>query len=419
MSKIICDVCGTSYPETATQCPICGCVRPGDMRVVAGDTNEPETQAAGNYTYVKGGRFSKSNVKKRTRAAQVVPGETTDQSQEPAKEASKKDTPLIITVVVLILAIIAVVAYIAVRVFFPGTLIGGSDASTNGTSQSADASSSETTQTTVLEIPCAAITLSKTVIEFDKAGAALLLNVTTDPANTTDEIEFASTDANVATVTQDGKVVAVGPGQAIITVTCGQAAAECRVACNFEGETPTETTSSETYSTDDFKFNRKDFTLTRKGDSHILYAGDIPVESITWTTDDASVATIENGKVVAVGSGTTTVYGEYGGVKLSCVVRCAKSVGTAETSSSNTSENNGTQSTSYSISKTDVTINVGEEFTIQLLDSDRKAVSVTWTVEKADICSVSGNTVKGLASGTTKVSVTYEGVTYTCTVRVR
>ena len=25
MSKIICDICGTTYPETAECCPICGC----------------------------------------------------------------------------------------------------------------------------------------------------------------------------------------------------------------------------------------------------------------------------------------------------------------------------------------------------------------------------------------------------------
>ena len=25
MSKIICDVCGTRYPDSAGQCPICGC----------------------------------------------------------------------------------------------------------------------------------------------------------------------------------------------------------------------------------------------------------------------------------------------------------------------------------------------------------------------------------------------------------
>ena len=34
MNKVVCDLCGTSYPETATQCPICGCVRPADAVTV-------------------------------------------------------------------------------------------------------------------------------------------------------------------------------------------------------------------------------------------------------------------------------------------------------------------------------------------------------------------------------------------------
>ena len=61
MSKIICDVCGTSYPESANQCPICGCVRSGDAVTVRGDTNNTEVNTTGSYTYVKGGRFSKAN----------------------------------------------------------------------------------------------------------------------------------------------------------------------------------------------------------------------------------------------------------------------------------------------------------------------------------------------------------------------
>ena len=35
MSKIICDVCGTRYPETAEQCPICG-----HIRTAAGKTDQ-------------------------------------------------------------------------------------------------------------------------------------------------------------------------------------------------------------------------------------------------------------------------------------------------------------------------------------------------------------------------------------------
>ena len=119
MSKIICDVCGTSYPESATQCPICGCVRSVDARVVAGSTNDVEAQSSGTYTYVKGGRFSKANVKKRNKGMAVTPVETTRQDMPDARENGKKDVGIVITTVFLLLAIVAVVIYIAVRFFGP------------------------------------------------------------------------------------------------------------------------------------------------------------------------------------------------------------------------------------------------------------------------------------------------------------
>ena len=65
MNKVICDVCGTDYPETATQCPICGCARGDAGQTSAGNASEEEARS---YTYVKGGRFSKSNVRKRLKA---------------------------------------------------------------------------------------------------------------------------------------------------------------------------------------------------------------------------------------------------------------------------------------------------------------------------------------------------------------
>ena len=63
MSKIICDVCGTAYPDTASQCPICGCARPDHPQAAAGNSAGEQVDAGGGYTYVKGGRFSKSNVR--------------------------------------------------------------------------------------------------------------------------------------------------------------------------------------------------------------------------------------------------------------------------------------------------------------------------------------------------------------------
>ena len=79
MSKIICDVCGTSYPETGTQCPICGCVRSSDAVTISGDTNEALVQAP-TYTYVRGGRYSKTNVKKRNAGKPIYNAEPTQRT---------------------------------------------------------------------------------------------------------------------------------------------------------------------------------------------------------------------------------------------------------------------------------------------------------------------------------------------------
>ena len=50
MSKIICDVCGTSYPDTAEQCPICGCSRDAAADLLKDDLlldGEPEGGQSG------------------------------------------------------------------------------------------------------------------------------------------------------------------------------------------------------------------------------------------------------------------------------------------------------------------------------------------------------------------------------------
>ena len=44
MGKIICDICGTSYPDTAQQCPICGCTREAAAQMLGEDFLLDETE---------------------------------------------------------------------------------------------------------------------------------------------------------------------------------------------------------------------------------------------------------------------------------------------------------------------------------------------------------------------------------------
>ena len=441
MSKIICDVCGTSYPETATQCPICGCVRSVDAKIVAGNTNETEAQTASSYTYVKGGRFSKSNVKRRNKGKAAAPVETFVEEEQPANENGGKDAGIVITTIFLLLAITAVVIYIAVRFFGPvlfgndfvqtkpttavvetqDTTVGTQDTVDGQTQPTVDeqtqATVPETTEATLATVPCTEITLSKTEITFESEGAALLLNVTASPEDTTDIVQFLSADDSVATVSEDGKITAVGKGETVIIVTCGTAVAECKVICNIE-EAEEETTEPETSTDAALTFNREDFTLNSKGQTWKLYTGDIAANQITWTSDDEKVATIKDGVVTAVGSGMTTVYGEYGGTKLSCVVRCSEAMGKADTTVAETEATTATNKGNYTISHEDVSVYVGDTFDLVLKDEIGDPVEVSWTASDSSICSVSGNTVTANATGMITVSTSVDGAVYSCIVRV-
>ena len=75
-----------------------------------------------------------------------------------------------------------------------------------------------------------ALTLNKTDFTLSKAGATYRLRAQTALSST---ITFASSDEAVATVDAKGVVTAVAPGTAVITVTQGEATAQCTVRCSW------------------------------------------------------------------------------------------------------------------------------------------------------------------------------------------
>ena len=439
MSKIICDVCGTSYPDTATQCPICGCVRPGDAQSVPGDTADKDS---GNYTYVKGGRFSKSNVRKRNKANAVVSVNVVSDAPKNGHTEKRTSAGLVIAAVVLLLAIIAVVIYIALRFFMPDFI----DPGKNDTS-GAMYDTTGSVMTTEGTVPCEGITLDVEAIMLDKKGSARMLYVTVQPDNVTDEVIYTSDNEDVVAVSADGKVTAVGSGTANITVSCGQFSAKCIVECTFEEatvDTTAETTDATTDSTaaanTEFMLNRKDITFGYKGESWMIYDGSVGLTDIKWSTDNEAVATIENGKVVAAGPGMTTVYAEYDGTKVSCVIRCnftdeSQSSGVGGTGGvtedgGGVSEDGGTtnsgtpMSGSYKLynpfgNAEDVSIKTGESFSLQLVDGSGNQVSgASWSSSNDKCSTVSGGTITGVSPGIATITATLNGQSYSCTVRV-
>ena len=71
-------------------------------------------------------------------------------------------------------------------------------------------------------VPCTAISLSPSTLSFDTAEETAQLTASLTPNNTTDEVLWASSDENIATVSDDGLVTIHGLGTATITATCGE-----------------------------------------------------------------------------------------------------------------------------------------------------------------------------------------------------
>ena len=353
MSKIICDVCGTSYPDTADQCPICGCVRSVETASFSEEITERSELRSGTYIYTKGGRFSKSNVGKRNqnKAASAALSETDGDASD---VQTRKDRGLIIAILALLVAIIGVVAFIVVRYLKPEA---GSDDVVGTTSavQTTEPTTVATTEPTTEPattapteplIPCEEISLANAVIEFDTAGDSVLLNISFTPVDTNEPLILTSSDESVAKVSDAGVVTAVSGGEAVITVSCGAATAECRVVCTFEGAIePTEETTEPTeettepqpteYDPSTLKLEWRysmiendqigDVTMTSgtTWQSYSQASGKIPASLIEFASTNTAVVTIDDtGLVTAVGSGQAFIKATYGGRTVECRIIC-------------------------------------------------------------------------------------------------
>jgi len=416
VNKVVCNLCGTSYPENAAQCPICGYARSAEV---------PSTRSGeGTYTYVKGGRFSKANVKKRNQTAHASLDNTALSDRKRSGYGRKSPTGLIVLVIILLLAIVAVAGYIALRFFLPNDFIyeGLNNLKLPSAATEQDVSPTdpvEDIETGPIEevepdLSCTAVSFIESDINFDAIGAQVQLAVQLEPTNTTDNVVYSSSDESIATISNTGLVTSVSEGTAVITVVCGEVSADCIVIC---------TVPTEEEDTVELTLNRKEITFDIEGQSWLLYDGEIPVADIVWTSDDDTVATISDGKVVAVGNGDTTVHGAYDGVTASCVIHC-KLDEESSSEAGNISEAGGETKRTYKLYNPtgyadDVTIKVDGKFTLMLVDEDKNEITdAEWSVENKKICSYKDGIVKGLKSGTTEVTATYEGTTYKCIVRV-
>jgi uncharacterized protein YjdB len=234
-------------------------------------------------------------------------------------------------------------------------------------------------------------------------GDSEKLIATVLPANATNKtVKWESSAPSVATI-ENGLVSALSAGSATITVETvdGKRTATCTV-----------TVTAVTVPVTGVTLNKTKLDLKEVGTSETLTATVLPSDAtnknLSWSSDNADVASVTDGLVKAVSSGSTviTVKTEDGGFTATCDVTVTVSV------------------TGVTMNKPTLDLYLGESetltYTIAPANATNKAVD--WDSNNKAIATVSQNgTVTAIDEGSVTITVTTKdgGKTDTCAVTVR
>lgn len=211
-------------------------------------------------------------------------------------------------------------------------------------------------------VDVSSVRLNKTTLALIK-GESETLVATVNPDDATDKtMTWTSSNADVASVDANGKVMAIANGTTTITAKAGGKEAACAVTVTV----PLESIS----------LNKTELSLI-KGESETLIATIAPEDAtentVSWTSSNTSVATVESsGKVTAKGGGSATITAKAGGKEATCSVNVTVPV------------------ESVTLDKTNISIEKGESLTLSatVTPGDATNKTVTWSSSDETIATV-------------------------------
>ena len=204
---------------------------------------------------------------------------------------------------------------------------------------------------------------------------------------TSDEvsIEWSSDHEDIAAVDDSGTVTAKSKGTAIITAKAGDSVDTCSVTVE---EPADPKVTGITVSPDTL-----DLTV---GDTETLSpevtADEGADTTVTWETSSRNVATVDNGKVTAVGPGTATITAKAGDQEATCEVKVSAQEMPAA---------------SITVAPTKLSLIVGESNTLAAATVP-EGQAVSWTSSDDKIAAVSGGKVTAVAKGTATITASIE-----------
>ena len=270
-----------------------------------------------------------------------------------------------------------------------------------------DGGYTDTCEVTVIDytIPVTGVSLDSNTLSLTAGGATGTLAATVSPANATNRnVTWSSSAPAVATVV-NGVITPLTPGITTITVTTEDGGYT---------DTCTVTVTASVVSVTGVSLDRDTLSLTAGGAAGTLTATVSPAnatnKNVTWSSSAPAVATVANGVVTPVSTGSTviTVTTADGGFTDTCEVTVIDSTIPVTGVSLNSNTLNLTAGGDTGTLKATVS------------PSDATYKSVTWSSSAPAIATVANGVVTPVSAGSTTITVTTVdgGFTDTCTVNV-
>ncbi|MBE5965283.1 MAG: Ig domain-containing protein, partial [Lachnospira sp.] len=249
------------------------------------------------------------------------------------------------------------------------------------------------TCTVTVKQPLNSISLSDTNITMN-VGTNEILSVVFNPSNTTDSktVIWTTSNSTVATVS-NGKITAKGPGTAIITATCGNKSATCTV-------TVKQPLTGISLSSARLKLN-----VGESNTLSVIYneANTTDNRTVIWTTSNSSIATVSNGKVVAVAPGTVTITATCGSNTATCELNVKQPL------------------ISIELDKNSLTMDIGDSNTLNVTYNPSNTTDnkdVMWSSNNESVAIVVNGKVTAIGAGTATITALCGNQKYICTVKV-
>lgn len=240
--------------------------------------------------------------------------------------------------------------------------------------------------------PADKITLNSTSANLVVGQIWQLTSTISPQAASTNNVLWKSLDENVATVTADGRITAVGEGTATITATVideNKKSASCIV--NVRKHHVTGVTLDTTYLDLGLGESKTISAKVSPDDVNTQYA------RVIWTSSDNSVATVSNGVINAVGEGRAFIAAsakDDSGITATCEVTVTKY-----------------DITSLALSEENVIVEIGGDIslTAEITPSNAYNKQLVWTSSNEDVAMVNTKgKVVGISEGEAVITVASE-----------